>query len=501
MTVVSNRPTVLEPRLSHLLLGLLLILNGLGAVLCAQDLQFEIDHTTTRVRGRDSSGTRLFPMGRIASLLGLEVIGGNGPTVEVRGARGRLTLTEGRPLVRYQEDYILLSGAVRRATNGDWYVPGDLLEKGLALIVDRKLERTGNHRYRLETLKKNVVRVDLVNYPDHVAVVFSSSQETAIRVRDFRRYLKVEFEGFAVEPQITKVSPDQDLLREVRFDSLDRFGSFELIKGPEFYTYRQYTLTSPDREVVGLYGRPLSTLAERSTRSTVETLDPPGKAELNPPYPGAMGKELDAPEFHPEVDARVVTIDPGHGGDDLGVTPTPEILESQVVWEVAQQVEEFLGMNDNGFEVRLTRNKGMNPSLEQRSSQANSQESKVFVSLHLGASEVEEIRGAVVYVHRYFDRRQDEDPDWLDWNDGQREVLTQSKRLAEILQRKLNLLFGIGNQVAEAPLAVLAPVKAPAVMIELGYLSNPEDRASLLTPEFRRQVAAAIASGIKEFLK
>lgn len=143
----------------------------------------------------------------------------------------------------------------------------------------------------------------------------------------------------------------------------------------------------------------------------------------------------------------------------------------------------------------------MNPSLEQRSAQANSEASKVFISLHLGSARADAVRGPVVYVQRYFDRFTNEDEDWLNWEDGQREAIPESKRLAEILQRKLNLVFGMGNQVAQAPMAVLAPVKAPAVLIEMGFLSNAEDRAALLRPEFRRQLAAAITSGIKEFLQ
>ena len=480
---------------------MLLLLAGLFSPLAAQDLQFQTKQTFQTIRSRQAGGQTLYELEQITSLLDLELVAAGSGTAEVRGPRGKLVLTEGRPLLRYRDEYILLSSAVRKATDGAWFVPQDILEKGLAQVMDRKLEHTSRYNYRLESLDGNVVRVDIVNYPDHVAVIFSSSIDTPFRVRESRRYLRVEFDGFSILPQITRVAPNQELVQKVRFDSSGRFGSFEIVKGSEYFSHRQYSLSTPDRQVVAVYGRPVAPVVAVPGRTSVEPLDPPvsNPRRPTPPPRRPSRRDLDAPEFRSDRDSRIITIDPGHGGDDTGVMPTQEVLETHVVWQVSQQIQEFLNLTL--AEPRLTRDQAMNPSLELRSAQSNGDRSKAFVSVHLGASESSGVRGPVVYTHRYFDRRNSKGSLWLDWNEGQREALPQSRRLAAILQRKLNLVFGVGNRVAEAPLAVLGPVKAPAVMIELGFITNSEDRGRLQTAEFLRQVAAAIASGLEEFLE
>ena len=75
------------------------------------------------------------------------------------------------------------------------------------------------------------------------------------------------------------------------------------------------------------------------------------------------------------------------------------------------------------------------------------------------------------------------------------------RELAELLQQELNLLWGVENRVAEIPLAVLAPVTAPAVLIEMGFLTNPEDYQKLSSTEFLEQVARTITSAVDAFLQ
>jgi len=65
----------------------------------------------------------------------------------------------------------------------------------------------------------------------------------------------------------------------------------------------------------------------------------------------------------------------------------------------------------------------------------------------------------------------------------------------------LNELFETNNPIVEARLAVLASVKAPAVLVETGYLTNPEDQALLATPGFQERIAESIAQAITRFLR
>ena len=95
----------------------------------------------------------------------------------------------------------------------------------------------------------------------------------------------------------------------------------------------------------------------------------------------------------------------------------------------------------------------------------------------------------------------DSDDELVPWEEGQKKYLKQSRQLAELIQDELNGLNGSQNQVVEVPLAVLAPVTAPAVLIEAGFLTNPEESEKLIQAQFQDQTARAIVAGLLEFLK
>jgi N-acetylmuramoyl-L-alanine amidase len=173
----------------------------------------------------------------------------------------------------------------------------------------------------------------------------------------------------------------------------------------------------------------------------------------------------------------------------------------------------------------LTRTRDVELAVEQRGSIGNYYRSQVYLSIHVGGSPSPETRGPVVYLHKY---SQDNEPVMLEpnqegplfisprrppsrtvedsdklvhWEEGQQTYLGSSRELAELLQEELNLLWGIENRVAEIPLAGLAPVTAPAVLIEMGFLTNPEDYQRLSSMEFQEQVARTITSAVDTFLQ
>ena len=73
--------------------------------------------------------------------------------------------------------------------------------------------------------------------------------------------------------------------------------------------------------------------------------------------------------------------------------------------------------------------------------------------------------------------------------------------MAELIQGELNTLYGIHNEVVEVSLAVLAPVMAPAVLIESGFLTNLEESQKLIQPDFQDEIVSAIVTAVLRFLK
>jgi N-acetylmuramoyl-L-alanine amidase len=205
-----------------------------------------------------------------------------------------------------------------------------------------------------------------------------------------------------------------------------------------------------------------------------------------------------APEFSRGGSSNIITIDPGHGGEDSGIHPNETILEKDFTAQMAGLVRDRL--RDTSFAGEMTRNRDINLSQDQRSSIANMNRSRAFISIHSGASADAEASGPVVYVHRYSSTRP-EKGELRPWIEGQRDHLVQSRKLAGLIQSQLNAVFGVDNSVREAPLAILAPIMGPAVLVEVGFLTNQSDLNRLQDPGFQERVADAIAAALLRFLQ
>lgn len=465
--------------------GVLILSTALPAA--AADLEVETGQRVGRVKSRRHQDRTYYRLSDIARVLGLR-LSSEGQKMTVEGPRGRLELVEQRPLIRYKDQYILMESPVWARSRQDWYVSEDFMTKAAPLLLDNKLEKAGARRYRLGLLSQNEVSVEVVNYPDHVSIIFLPSRRSGLRVVDLQSLIKVEFDEYLVKPRMSATQPDPRIVSSIRFDSGDLFGSFEIKKGPLFSSFREYDLKDPLRKVVGLYGPPVPTSA------------PTPGAALRPapdiPPPPLLES---APEFSPHRLYNVIAIDPGHGGENYGVHPSQDSLEKTFALSLAEKLNERI-KKTRRFNPVLTRTRDLNLSTELRSSVGNRHKIRAYVSIHLGGSSSDQVGGPVVYVHRYMD-----DPPassrLVPWEEGQRRHLEKSRELAEKVQAQLNRLFGEENQVSEAPLAVLAPVTAPAILIEAGFLTNPEDRARVADPEFQERIADSIATALEEFLK
>ncbi len=458
---------------------------SLGA---ADDIEIQVRQQTRKVNSRKHDGQEYFRLSDIGRILDLR-LQLRGSTLLATGSRGTLELTEGRPLARFQNHYIMLDLPVWARNDDDWYVSEDFLSKAVPLLIDDRLERTGRGRYRLGDLQQNDVRVEVINYPDHVSIVFLPSRKSQVRVRDFQRQITVEFDDYRVRPQLPAVEPDSKFVAGLRFDPASVYGGFEIRKGPLYKSYREYRLSDPDRLVVGFYGQPADTEAPPSTEPT--------PVPIVVDRPAAPPDDI-APVFNPSGLRNIITIDAGHGGENYGVHPTQELLEKNFTLRLAGKLEEKL--KGSRFRPALTRTRDLNLSAELRSAFGNRNRSRAFVSIHFGGAPSESLGGPVVYVHRYM-----VEPHGggrlVPWTEGQRRYLDQSRELASRLQAGLNRLFGKENQVAEVPLAVLEPVTAPAVLIEAGFLTNPEDLARIGDPEFQDRIAETVVNALMEFLQ
>jgi N-acetylmuramoyl-L-alanine amidase len=215
-----------------------------------------------------------------------------------------------------------------------------------------------------------------------------------------------------------------------------------------------------------------------------------------------------------------IVIDPGHGGKDTGAVAASGFTEGELTMAVARRLVSEL--RARGHAVRLTRNDDEGRALTDRTAIANRLEAEVFVSLHANASTFSSVRGSETYYMSLDDEATDEasaatarleneaggevgersDLDLILWDLAQASVLNESAGLAVAVQTRLNALLDLRDRgVKQAPFVVLTGATMPAILVEVGFLSNPAEAKRLATPEHQQALARAIADGIDAFLR
>lgn len=432
---------------------------------------------------------------QLANVLGLVIREGES-TLTVSGPRGSLELTAGRPLVRLGDQYILVSGEAWRRRRGEWFVPDDLLDRVLPLILDRRISRLGRTSFRLDRLDENQVRVELISYPDYLSIIFHSALPAPVEVRDLRDHLTVTFGEHLVRPGRIEPLGERNLVAGIRFEERDGMGGFQIEKGTEFARFRHYRFSDPPRLVVDVYGSGSDSRAEAG---------PDEAGRIPDSRESRVSDGIATTPLAERPDTGVVVIDPGHGGEDYGVDVQHDVPEKVLALDLSRLLEEAL--RRSGERTILTRFRDVSLPAEQRSAVTNFHQAKVYVGIHIGGAPTPGLRGPVVYVYEPVaasasdSAGRDERVGFglVRWDDAQLAHLAESRRLAGLLQTELNRLFEVENTVVRAPLAVLGAVGAPAVVIEAGFLTNPEDRELLYSREFQAEVAELVAGAIKRF--
>ena len=174
---------------------------------------------------------------------------------------------------------------------------------------------------------------------------------------------------------------------------------------------------------------------------------------------------------------KTVCIDPGHGGKDPGAV-SGGVQEKDIALAVALKIGALL----TGYEVVYTRDEDVYVGLAERALIANQAQADLFVSVHCNSAPSASANGMEVYVHT---------------TRG-----AASTRAAHAIYDRLLPASGFrGRGVKANDYAVLRETVMPAVLVELGFVSNEGDRAKLISEGWQDRAAEAIASGIMEVLE
>ena len=191
---------------------------------------------------------------------------------------------------------------------------------------------------------------------------------------------------------------------------------------------------------------------------------------------------------------KVVYLDAGHGGYDPGASYFG-ISEKSLTLAIQSRVKAKL--EAEGYQVVTTRTSDTYVDLTDRSHAANASESDIFVSIHINASGSSAAQGIETYYYQPYAEYPSRINATYHANSTR---LSMSDTLANAIQSSLINATGAQNQgVKRQTFAVLRETTAPAVLLELGFLSNPQEAARLNTSAYQETLANAIVAGIKSY--
>ena len=219
---------------------------------------------------------------------------------------------------------------------------------------------------------------------------------------------------------------------------------------------------------------------------------------------------------------KIIVIDAGHGGKDAGAIGYKQRMEKHLVLDMALQLGKEL--KSRGYKVFYTRQKDEFINLRERTKVANDKNADLFVSLHANAAPNEAKRLSMKGLETFFlspDRSErsknvaalenQSDMEEMDFysketflNVFNREKIVLSNKVAIDIQS--NMLKHVRKKysvedggVREAPFWVLVGATMPSILVELGYISNPDESDNMFNPQYQKYLIDGISNGIDQY--
>jgi N-acetylmuramoyl-L-alanine amidase len=391
-----------------------------------------------------------------------------------------------------------------------WLVPVDFIGRALAAVYDAKITLRRPSRLVIVgdlRVPRVQVRYD-ASGPSSGRVTLDATPRAASTVTLEGDQLAVKFDADAIDVTYvtTATAPlaaaaAQGLLQAVRvsdpvtlsFTTGARFASFKTTSQP----------------------------SETSTRQTVDLVAAaPQTAEGPAQPPTTASPTIDANATTPSLlgaaAMRTIAIDAGHGGDDEGAKGAQGTKEKDVTLAVARRLRAALESR-LGVRVLLTRDDDRSVPLDDRTAVANNGKADLFISLHANASWRPTLAGATISTAVF--GPQDEEAaravasdllpavggaargiDFIPWDLAQIQHVAQSEALAKTIAEQLQGRVPLAKTPLDsAPLRVLEPANMPAVLIEMGYLTNAEQEKQIGTNEFQNALVQALVDAVVRF--
>jgi N-acetylmuramoyl-L-alanine amidase len=401
----------------------------------------------------------------------------------------------GSAIITVGDNIVSLSQPVTRGDGGTLMVPLDFLRKTFGDVLGFSFDwRPETQRLIISrrAARELPVLLDVVHLQGMTTVVLQFTELPRYQIKRRPDVIEVQMLGDRLAPP--QAQPVRDpFVKDVDISS--DLVHVDLMPGLEVSSY---VLENPFRIVFDVH-----------RASSLETATP-----ALPSLPAQA-----APGIH------TIVIDPGHGGSETGAIGPSGVAEKELTLLLARDLEAHLGRL--GVRVVLTRGEDATIPHDTRAAIANQNRADLFISIHLNSSLGSGAHGAETYflsteasdarAARAADEENapgavpsgqtagdtsDEvkDLELILWDLAQTRHLSESQRFATLIQGELNETLQLRDRgVKQAPFRVLRGAEMPAVLVELGFLSNPDEEKKLQDAAYRGELAEALTRAVERY--
>ncbi len=486
------------------------------------------------------SGVSMVPLAALAELVGTELR----PAAEqgiILSANGKMArISDGRNFVTVEGKLVLLQSPARRVS-GNWFVPLDFIPKVLSTFSKDALTYRDSERMLVVGDAFPTLEVRSTRDPSYTRIEVSTSRAVPIEVAQTEGEIRLTIQT----PYLRTTFQDEEILDEVveriALRRTERNYELSVTLGKRFWTLQASKRESPDHAVVLDLLRSRVPTRAHSVPGNVETIredlrslssregEPSGTDPAGPPDVPVVDEIVLTPDSTAGSRAedilsrnsgptrlRTVALDPGHGGTEVGAEGRNGLVEKDLVLSIARQLRELL-QERLGIQVILTRDGDRDLALDERAAVANNNKADLFISIHADASPSRDATGSSVYFLSYDSSEEgtvasargrassvsaDSGLDFILWDMAQASHLSQSSRLAEIFQEELLTITGTekaNRGIKQNTFRVLKGATMPAVLVEVGFISNPQEEERLKSRAHQESLAEALYRGVLRF--
>ena len=449
----------------------------------------------------------MFALDDLAKLFDLSVredTAAGGITVSSRGQT--IVLSPGQGLASVGGRLVSLPAPAVRDGRA-WFVPVDFVPRALATALGIRIELRKPSRLILSgdiRAPRLAGRIEPLGALARLTLEIAPATPHTVTQEGNR--IVVRFDADALDATLP-VSTVPDIIQAVRPG--EQPSAIVVDLGPKFTSFRTSDVPG-DRGA----GRVIVEVL------TAATTDSPAPAPTPTPTP-APAAPTEAPpilDLAPSGGMRTIVIDAGHGGAEEGARGPGGTLEKNITLSVARRLKAALEAR-LGMRVILTRDRDEAVALDERAAVANNNKADIFLSLHANASVRASAGGAEVFylsLADYGDEAQrvaqgegealpvfgggTRDIEVILWEMAQARYIEQSALLARMIEGGLRARVPMSPRaIQQAPFRVLVGANMPAVLVEMGFISNPEQEKQLASDAFQNMLVQALVDSVVAF--